>query len=127
VARLLGSVRLKNIAGHELSFTDSALKKLGIGFNPKPDGSFDQTNNADGYATTISINGSETRDTIDEYVTNYSSKRTNHWDLANTKIRISGILFELTADQERDIYGVVGNRTCCRTDYPWDHMVWRLV
>ena len=69
-----------NIDGHELSFTDSALKKFGIGFNPKPDGSFDQIYNGDGDAT-ISIKGQVTGDTIDADVTNYSTKCTHHWHL----------------------------------------------
>jgi hypothetical protein len=69
-----------NKDGKELTFTDSALKKMGIGFEPKPDGSFAQIYNGEGGAT-ISIKGQVTGDTIDADVTNYSTECTHHWHL----------------------------------------------
>jgi hypothetical protein len=64
----------------ELSFTDSALKKFGIGFDPQADGSFDTIYNGEGGAT-ISIKGKVSGNIIDPDVTNYSTDCTHHWHL----------------------------------------------
>ena len=69
-----------NINGGVLTFTDSALKKERIGFEPKPDGSFDKIYEGGGVAN-IGIKGQVTGDTVEAVVTNYSTECTHHWHL----------------------------------------------
>jgi hypothetical protein len=68
------------ISGQRLIFTNSALKKFGVGFDPAPDGSFDQIYTDDG-GTTVFIKGKVAGDSIDGDVKNYSTGCTHHWHL----------------------------------------------
>jgi hypothetical protein len=78
------------IKGGVLTFTNSRLKKFGIGFNPDPNGSFKLINiNAGGGALvydetgggTVTIQGRIKGDVIDADVVN--GPCTHHWHLVN--------------------------------------------
>jgi hypothetical protein len=71
-----------NIHGQTLTFTNSALKKFAIIFNPEKDGSFGETYEDEG-GDTAEIRGRITGNAIDANVTNYGSNPPceHHWHL----------------------------------------------
>jgi hypothetical protein len=68
------------INGQRLTFTNSAVKNFGIGFDPGTDGSFEQIFSEKG-ETTVFITGHITGDAIDADVKNYVHGCTHHWHL----------------------------------------------
>ena len=66
------------------TFTNSALKDFAIGFDPQPDGSFDEAYDDVGGAS-IFIKGRIAGDSIDADVTNYSTTCTHHWHLTKQR------------------------------------------
>jgi len=68
------------ISGQKLTFTNSAVKNFGIGFDPGSDGSYEQIFTEKGSAT-VFIKGQITGDTLDADVKNYVTGCTHHWHL----------------------------------------------
>ncbi|MBV8092687.1 MAG: hypothetical protein JO110_05565 [Acetobacteraceae bacterium] len=66
------------IRGDTLTFTNSALRNFAIGFNPHPDGSFNETY-VDIGGVNVFIQGRITGDSIDADVTNAVCE--HHWHL----------------------------------------------
>jgi outer membrane receptor protein involved in Fe transport len=66
------------IRGSTLTFTDSALKNFGVGFDPQPDGSFGEIDTEMGGAVVV-IRGRIVGNTLDADVTNGPCQ--HHWHL----------------------------------------------
>ena len=64
-----------------LEFTNSELHKFVIGFNPDPDGAFDQIYTGGTGNSTVHIRGRVNGSSIDADVTNYANECSHHWHL----------------------------------------------
>jgi hypothetical protein len=66
-----------------MSVTNSELKDFAIGFDPRPDGSFEKT--YDDLGGNALIKGRITKGSIDADVTNYATSCTHHWHLTKQR------------------------------------------